>query len=52
MPLVFGLFCLLTRSWTPLQVGWPLIVGVFLLALVRQGVDLYEQRGRRHTRHV
>jgi len=51
-PLVFGLFCLLTRSWTPLQAGWPVIVGVFILALIRQGVDFYERRGGRHTRHV
>lgn len=51
-PLAFGLFSLLTRSWTPLEVGWPIIVVMLLLALIRQGADLYERRGRRHTRHV
>ena len=51
-PLAFGLFCLLTRSWTPLQVGWPIIAVMFALALIRQGADLYERRGRRPTRHV
>ena len=51
-PLAFGLFCLLTRSWTPLRVGWPIILGVFILALIRQLADLYERRRRRHTSHV
>ena len=51
-PLAFGLFCLITRSWTPLRVGWPIIAGVFILALIRQLADLYERRGRRHTSHV
>ncbi len=52
MPLVFGLFCLFTRSWTPLRVSWPLIAGVFVLALIRQLADLYERRRRRDTSHV
>jgi hypothetical protein len=51
-PLAFGLFCLLTRSWTPLRVGWPIIVLIFVLALIRQGADLYERRRRRQTPHA
>ncbi len=46
--LAFGVFCVLTRNWTPLRVGWPIIVIIFLLALIRQGADLYERRRRRH----
>lgn len=47
MPLAFGLFCLLTWSWTPLRVAWPIIAVIFALALIRQGADLYERRGGR-----
>jgi len=54
MPLAFGAACLVTRSWTPLQDGWPIIVVVFLLAAIRQGADLYERRQgwRRHAPHA
>ena len=58
--LAFGAFCLVTRSWTPLADGWPVIALIFALAVIRQGADLYEdaerrQRdslGRRHAPHV
>ena len=47
MAVVFGLYCLLFHTWAPLQAGWPIIAGIFVLALIRQGADLYERRGRR-----
>ncbi|HEX8729635.1 MAG TPA: hypothetical protein VF739_13475 [Ktedonobacterales bacterium] len=56
--LAFGAFCLVTRSWTPLADGWPIIALVFALAIIRQGADLYERRQphahleRRHPPHV
>jgi len=56
--LTFGVFCLLTRSWTPLAAGWPVVALIFALAIIRQGADLYERRpshdslGRRHAPHV
>lgn len=46
MPLAFGLFCLLTWSWTPLRVGWPIIAVIFTLALIRQGAA---RSGRRQS---
>ncbi|HEX8733573.1 MAG TPA: hypothetical protein VF725_16095 [Ktedonobacterales bacterium] len=45
MAVVFGLYCLLFRTWAPLQAGWPIIAGVFVLALIRQGANLRERRG-------
>lgn len=56
--LAFTVICLVTRNWTPLADGWPLIVVLFTLAAIRQGADLYERRpshdplGRRHAPHV
>lgn len=56
--LTVGVFCLVTRSWTPLADGWPVVALIFALAIIRQGADLYERRpshdplGRRHAPHV
>lgn len=47
LALTFGVICLVTRSWTPLRDGWPLIALIFALAVIRQGADLYEQRRER-----
>ncbi len=49
----FGVFCLVTRSWTPLVVGWPLVATLLALAHQRQRAAIYEQRNRRrYTPHA
>ena len=61
MTLTVGAFCLVTRSWTPLRDGWPIIGLIVALAVMRQGADIYEHQhklyrehraGRRHTPHA
>lgn len=56
--LAFTVICLVTRNWTPLAAGWPVVALIFALAIIRQGADLYERRQshvpprRRHAPHV
>ncbi|HEY7976355.1 MAG TPA: hypothetical protein VID72_13490 [Ktedonobacterales bacterium] len=40
MALGFGVFCLVTHSWSPLRAGWPILALILALAVIRQGADL------------
>lgn len=46
------IFSLITRSWTPLRDGAPVIALLWILFLIRLGAQWYERRERRNKREA